>query len=896
MARKWHLLFRRLQSILSKRYLIYGWGIVMLLFCVTIQPSLLTGERVNAASSLAVASDSADTLLEQSQQLYRSGSYDKAIEMLERAISIYRSRGDNLKQAMSLSNLALVHQALGQWAAANQAISDSLKLLQNKSNPGGYSILAQTLDIQGQLQLAQGQTEPALASWEQTEQLSAQMGDDGGVARSRINQCHALRVLGFYRRAQTILEDLQTTLASKPDSPIKVVLLRSLGIALEQSGDLDRAVAVLKQGLGTAEQLKLDREITATQLVLGNVLRTQEKLLIAERQGLNPTFLAADDYSKAIDLYLKAAASPANLVSIQARLNLLSLQIDNRKPNLAEQLITPIQQQLLTLPANRIKFNFQINFAESLAKLKHRETAARVLADVNQQSQKLTDRRIQSLSLGTLGELYKQQQQWQDAEAATNRALIAIANTNADDLVYRWYAQLGSILAQQGKDKQAIESYTVAIDTLKLLRKDLVNINRDVQFTFKESVEPTYRELVSLLLKPSNQTTEKNNLERSRNLIEALQVAELDNFFREACLNNENVIIDKLVSSLDNSQKSTAAIIYPIILENEMQVIVKIPARELQQHRVALNNQEVNIIIQNLRKNLLQTKVPDPVLKRKFQQESQKVYNWLIAPFESQFAGKVNTLVFVLDGELRNIPMSALYDGKQYLIEKYAVTTNLGLRLQSPQPISKSPLRILAAGLAKPSAKFASKFSVLEKVSSQLDAIRATGIAVTELKDEKFTIAAFGQEVKNAPYNVIHLATHGQFSSNINETFLLASDDKLNVVEFDRLLRDRAQIHRNPLELLVMSACQTAVGDNRATLGLAGVAVKAGAQSTLASLWKVTDDSTAVLMGEFYRELTTGEVSKAEALRRAQVKLLKESSNFSDPFYWAPFILVGNWL
>jgi CHAT domain-containing protein len=613
-------------------------------------------------------------------------------------------------------------------------------------------------------------------------------------------------------------------------------------------------------------------------LTLGNIWRNEKQI------------------SWATHYYSKAAKSSLAIVSIQARTNLFSLQVDNRQLAAVEQLISPIQQQLLSLSPSRAKFNIQINFAESLAKLNRREMAARVLADVIEQSQKINDKRTQSFGLGSLGELYKQQQQWQDAEAATSRALTIIANTNADDLAYRWYAQLGYILAQQGKDKQAIESYTVAIDTLKLLRKDLVNIDRDVQFSFKESVEPTYRELVSLLLKPTNQTNNGQNLERSRNLIEALQIAELDNFFREACLNNEKVIIDDVVDSpgerLNQRESPTAAIIYPIILENELQVIVKIPGEKiLKQHRVAKTKQEVEKVAKDL-----QDLIQEPDRIKDVKKLSQEIYTWLVAPFENEFNGKVNTLVFVLDGALRNIPMSILHDGKQYLIEKnYAIATNLGLQLQSPKPISKSPLRVLAAGLETPTKRLGN-FVPLPGVPRQLKAIQDTGIAVTELKDEKFTIASFGQEVKNTPYNVIHLATHGQFSSDINQTFLLASDDKLNVLELDRILRDRAQIQPNPIELLVMSACETAVGDNRATLGLAGVAVKAGAQSTLASLWKVKDDSTAVLMGEFYRELKTAKVSKAEALRRAQVKLLKEYSNYAAPLDWAPFILVGNWL
>jgi CHAT domain-containing protein/tetratricopeptide (TPR) repeat protein len=791
MARKWGLFFRRLQSLLGKRSLAFGCGIVMLVFCVTIQPALL----VNAASPTPIGVDSTDDPLAQSQQLYQAGDFPAAIKLLERSIDTYRSRGNTLKQAIGLSNLALVHQELGQWDAANRSIAASLRLLQNPATSDRSSILAQTLDIQGQLQLAQGQTESALSTWEQTEKLYARMGDDGGIVRSRINRAQALRVLGFYRRSQTILEELQTTLATKPDSAIKVVALRSLGTAIEQSGDLDKAVTVLDRGLKIAQRLNLDREVSATQLVLGNVSRTQKKLLIAS------------------NYYAKAAGTSNQLVSIQAKLNLLNLQIETRQTDAAERLITPIEQQLSTLPSNRIKLNAQINFAQSLSRLNRRETAAKVLADAIQQSQKLPDRRTQSLALGSLGELYKQQRQWTDAEDATSRALTMITNANADDLAYRWYAQLGYVLSQQqGKDKQAIESYTMAIDTLKLLRKDLVNINRDVQFTFKESVEPTYRELVSLLLKPENQQPNGQNLERSRNLIEALQVAELDNFFREACLNNENVIIDEVV----DRENPNAAIIYPIILEKELQVIIKIPGQKiLKQHRVAKNKQSVERDLQQLQEWLLE---PDRL--KDTQRLSQEVYSWLVAPFEGEFNGKIDTLVFVLDGAFRNVPMSVLYDGKQYLIEKkYAIATNLGLRLQSPKPISKSTLRVLAAGLAKPNRQFASTFSELPEVTSQLKAIRETGVAIAELKDTNFTIRAFGEEIKNTPYNVIHMATHGQFSSQIDKTFLLANDGELKLVEFDKLLRDRAQTQRNSLDLLVMSACETAVGDNRATLG-----------------------------------------------------------------------------
>lgn len=869
MARKWHLFFLHLQSFLGRRFALWCCGLTMLLLCVMVQPALFTS-GVNAASAPIANSSPMASPIDRARQLYEAGNYPQAIELLKQAIETYR--GNPLQQSMGWSNLALVYQQLGDWQAANAAISKSLILLENKSLVGRSSILAQTLNIQGQLQFARGQTEAALATWTQTEQLYTQIGDDAGVARSQLARCHALRVLGFYRRAQTVLENLQVSLTGKPDTALKVNTLRSLGIALEQSGDLTRANLVLVQSLTIAKKLNLANEINATQLILGNLARIQQRV------------------PQAIEYYSLAATSSYNVVAIQAKLNLLSLQIEAKQPAQAQQSIAPIQQQLATLPPDRIKFNSQINFAQSLSKIDRQQLAARVLAETIQQSAKLGDRgRTQSQAYGTLGELYKQQGQWQDAETATDRALSLVVSTNADDLAYRWYAQLGYVLAKQGKDSQAITAYNVAVDTLKLLRKDLVDINRDLQFTFKESVEPTYRELVGLLLKPNNQNSKENNLERARNLIEDLQIDELDNFFREACINNTKVVIDEVVDRANPN----AAIIYPIILENELQVIVKIPGQKsLKQHRVAKTKQEVEQTLKQLQDLLL-----EPDRTQDIQRLSREVYSWLVAPFEREFNGKIDTLVFVLDGSFRNIPMSILHDGERYLIEKkYAIATSLGLRLQSPQPISKSTLRVLFAGLSKPSKQFASSFSELPEVPFQLKAIRDTGIATTELKDEKFTIGRFGDEMKATPYNVIHLATHGQFSSQIDKTFLLANDGELKLVELDRLLRDRERIQKNSLDLLVMSACETAVGDNRATLGLAGVAVKAGAQSTLASLWKVKDTSTAVLMGEFYRELKTGNISKAEALRRAQLKVMKEYSNFSAPLYWAPFILVGNWL
>ncbi|NES66195.1 MAG: CHAT domain-containing protein, partial [Okeania sp. SIO2D1] len=137
--------------------------------------------------------------------------------------------------------------------------------------------------------------------------------------------------------------------------------------------------------------------------------------------------------------------------------------------------------------------------------------------------------------------------------------------------------------------------------------------------------------------------------------------------------------------------------------------------------------------------------------------------------------------------------------------------------------------------------------------------------------------------------------------SNVEDTFILTWDDRINVEELRSMIQSGVQQTR-PVELLVLSACRTATGDERATLGLAGVAVRAGARSTIASLWYVSDEATAVLMKNLYEQLIDPKITKAEALRRAQRKILRDAqarevnSEFEHPYFWSTFVLIGNWL
>ena len=399
-------------------------------------------------------------------------------------------------------------------------------------------------------------------------------------------------------------------------------------------------------------------------------------------------------------------------------------------------------------------------------------------------------------------------------------------------------------------------------------------------------MEPVYRELVDLLLRPEG-ISEPNqaNLLQARHVIESLQLAELDNFFRQACLAANSVSIDRLVDQYD----PTAAVVYPIILPDRVEVVLKLPKQPLRHYSTHVSQTEVEETLEQL-----QQKIVEPDTIKKVKALSSQVYSWLIQPETAELAkSRVKTLVFVLDGSLRNIPMAALYDGKQYLVEKYAVALSLGLQLLKPKSLAQGGLKALTAGLSEQPPEFP-HFSPLPEVRSEFNRIEQAGVPTKELLNQQFTSSTLERGINSSSLNVIHLATHGQFSSQAKDTFILAWNGPINVSQLDTLLQNR-QSRSGVVELLVLSACETATGDKRAALGLAGVAVRAGARSTLASLWHIDDRATAIFIGEFYRELTKDKATKAEALRGAQLALLKDPS-YSLPGYWAPYVLVGNWL
>jgi CHAT domain-containing protein len=808
---------------------------------------------------------------QEGKKLYETGEFAEAVKVWQEVAQTYQARGDALNQARVLNNLSFAYQQLGQWERAKEALAESLKLLQAaqlSNSKERLNILAQALNSQGSLQLALGQPEDALATWQQAAVTYTEAGDELGAIRSTINQSLALKTLGFYRRALKTLTRVRSSLEEQPDSLLKAAGLDSLGSTLRLIGDLEQSRQVLQQSLIIAQKFNSAPEIAAALFSLGNTTRSRQ------------------DAKAALEFYQQAAAiSPSQITKIKAQLNQLSLLVDTEQWSDAQAMWPQIEPQIANLPPSRAAIYAQINLAHSLTQLKQNTATntptwsaiAQLVAKSAQQAKSLGDRRSYAVALGILGGVYEQTQQWSSARKLTQEALVLAQAINAPDIAYRWHWQLGRLLKVQGDIKGAVAAYTQAVSALQSLRSDLVGVNPDIQFSFRESVEPIYRQLVSLLLKPGDTEPSQQNLLQARNVIESLQLAELDNFFREACLDTKPAQIDRV--------DPQTAVIYPIILADRLEVILSLPQKPLRHYATFLSESEVESVAEKFRQALVIRS------KREYVPFSQQVYDWLIRPAETDLANSgVKTLVFVLDGSLRNIPMAALNDGKQYLIEKYSIALTPGLQLLDPKQLQRGKLKILGAGITEARQGF----PPLENVARELKEIKSEVPGVV-LLNRDFTSKNLQGKIKSADFDIVHIATHGKFSSKAAETFILTWDDRLSINQLDSLLESSEENRQQALELLVFSACETAAGDKRAALGIAGMAVRAGARSTVATLWAVSDAATVELMSQFYKELTSTKETKAEVLRRAQLSLLRNPL-YKHPIFWAPYILVGNWL
>lgn len=861
---------------------------------------------------------SVDRALERSrqgQQRYNAGQLEAAIKLWQEAAEAYQKAGDREGATKARINQAQALQDLGLYPKACKTLLQAFAI----ENPDCSS---KQLD---QLITTLSQQRSSLSTIQAIGLQS--LGD-------------VLRKQGNFSQSQTVLQLSLSVLQGSPQSSAVLLSLgnteRALGNQIRSGWDYEKiteiidrksqrdALAPYQQGFEYYSQAAKVGSAPPTPKIQAQLNHFQ--LLLDLRAWWSDQTQRRIGSCSSLSEAGLCQRSKEFLSQIQSTLSRDALALQNQ-----------IESQLASLPPSRAALYTQISFAQSLMQTDSTPSVESILNTALKQARALQDRRAETYALGYLGKLYDQRGQLSQASQLTQQALMLAqeqnVNGDAREMVYLWQAQLGKLLKKQDDPKGAIAAYTAAVNTLQSLRSDLNTNNQDVQFDFLQEVKPVYLELADLLLKSNLSDEEleafvlsdasitqekaktkkpKNNLELARRVIESMQLAELDNFFQDPCSEVSDIAVQ--IDSIDPQ----AAVIYPIVFPDRLEVLLSVAGNPLRRVTILVTEKQVNetldrlydsldnLTVNNSTRNILATSNPNPnELKENLQTLLpifSQVYDWLIQPFEAQLnAEEIKKLVFVLNGRLQRVPIAALYDGQQYLIEKYGLALVPSLQLLNAKPLEGQQLKVLAAGVSEQKQVQGESFTALVNVPKELEQIKATFPKSQKLLNQDFTIATIQKQLEGN-FPIVHLATHGMFSSNPQKNFIITGDGKtLDINELSTLLREAD----TNIELLVLSACETATGDERAILGLAGIAVRSGARSTLATLWPVGDTFTAELMGQFYQNLKNTGGKKSDALRSAQLSLLDslkrnpplpELKNLPPhPYYWAPYVLVGNW-
>lgn len=496
-------------------------------------------------------------------------------------------------------------------------------------------------------------------------------------------------------------------------------------------------------------------------------------------------------------------------------------------------------------------------------------------------SSRLSDVRSLSQSYGKWGMLLEEEGRLDEALSKTLLALHQAQQARLYDLQYQWQHRTGRILKTQGQNTRALDLFRAAVQNLNHFKKGLSSDCGIADGSFQEMTKPIYLDLAELLIDMSGQSKDRDEEQRylleARSAVETLRTEELRDYFEDACLGSEK---------LDRAALATVppktALIYTIMFPQRLEMLVSLPDG-IKRFKAAESSVTVSREVRLLRLTI-ENRFPA------WTASARKLYDWLLRPLESEFNRQgISTIVFVPDGPLRNVPLTVLHDGTRSLIEKYAVATIQGIGFASvPRSEGAGQRVMLMAGLSESVQGYPALVNVTEEVKG----IR-TSYPGASLINSDFRVQNVKEQLDQMPYPLIHIASHGEFTGNSRNNYILTWDGKMTLDDLDRFIRNSA-IRKTPVELLSLSACKTAAGDDRASLGLAGLAVKSGARTAVASLWDIDDKSTSELFVEFYRIIRDGkDINRAEALRQAQLTIKKR---YDHPYFWSPFLLIGNWL
>ncbi|MDF5713532.1 MAG: tetratricopeptide repeat protein [Rhizonema sp. NSF051] len=841
------------------------------------------------------------------------GETNKVIELAEPALAFAHKTKKHDLEVNLLVDLGDAYSKIGNYQKGKELVEQGLAMAQQLKNP---ALESKALDRLGNIYKSQNNYTKALVLAQKSLNIAKEIKSLPLQLSPTFTLGDIYSNLGDYAKSTEFYQQFQEIARKLNNRYSESIASLPLAIAYFYQGKPEKTIEFAQKGLTVAREIKRPELEAVTQFILsvGYGDSGNDKQAIENAQA-----------------FLTFARKVKNPIFEKTALNIFGSL--HGKFGRKEQAIATYQQALAIKTESQVTGNDTYIYAG----------LARIYRDLNQPNiaikyYKDSINEIEEVRRGIQGLPPELQKSFLDA-------IVDFDKVKVSDI----YRQLAELLISQGRNKEALY-------VQELLRgqeiRDFISTGRGVPNKSQIPLTPTEKKVPALsqpLIALGNQLSEcgsKNTQQcsslrdKQTELIKQYyqQLQTLDKEIREN-RQKDDIFFDPnkigQIRAIVNAQPDSV-MIYPLVTEKELIIQLYAKGDVVKTIPVPVGRKELGIAVKEFRS--LMEKCENPGANcgaaeiPQVQAASQKLYNWLIKPIEGELRGSsVKNLVFSLDRVIRYIPVSALYDGKQYLIEKYTVyiapTADL-TDTKEKLPAGTQNTQVLAMGLSEPHSPFGALPNVPKELNAivKKDASEKQGIYPGhKYLNSNFDFRTLRDNLKG--HKILHLATHGVFDpESATKSYILLGTGKLTPDSIFALT-GLSDIH-----LVVLSACQTALAspdkqDGTEINAFAYNFLNNKAKSVMASLWKVDDPSTAQLMEKFYGNLANSKttITKAEALRLAQLSLLhgKQVSlndikrgggiipeqipgkpgrqtttppNFSHPYYWAPFILMGNGL
>ena len=793
---------------------------------------------------------------------YSLGKYDKAINFQLQRLAIAREIKDRLGEGAALGSLGNAYNSLGKYDKAIEFHMQALAILREIKNRNGEGLVLGNL---GNTYRNLGKYDKAIEFHMQRLVIAREIKDrlGEGIALGNLgNAYYSLgkydKVIEFQLQSLAIAREIKDRLGEGQS-------LGNLGIAYSSLGKYDKAIEFHLQYLAIAREIK-DR------LGEGNALG-----------NLGNAYSSLGKYDKAIEFQLQRLAIAREIKDRLGEGNALG-NLGNAYSSLGKY-------------DKAIEFQLQ------------RLAIAR----------EIKDRNGEMYGLHNLGYTYRNLNRDQEAIISYQQALTIAREIGDRSIEGYALSNLGDVLSKAKRPELAILFYKQSINVREAIRKDISKLDKDIQKSYLATVEYTYRNLADRLL-------QQNRIIEALQVLDLLKVQELEDYLKNIkgsdrsaqgvrLLAPEKALSDKLLAvSFDNAPSINqqlenqiqqlpkteinkvpdylnqipkgTVLLYPFILGDRLEIILFVPNNLPIRRTANITKEKLETLVTDFKAGLIDKVSED------YKEPAVAIYDLLIKPIEAELTQtQTQTILYAPDGILRYVPLAALYDGKQWLAEKYRISNLIAYTLTDFAAKPKSQPSILAGAFGGKAGEQKFGQNALPATIKEVQAIANSFQNSVTLTEENFSRQAIESQFKN--HNILHLATHAEFNTGApdNSFIIFGNGDKIRLNEITDW-----QIPN--VNLIILSACQTGIGklgDGVEILGFGYQVQKAGAKNAIASLWSVDDQGTQALMEAFYRELKKGDVTSTEALHRARIALIK-STNYNHPNYWSAFFAIGNGL